>query len=82
MDKATYIKEAKRQNAVYKKTGKWDVKDSYESRPKVEKATTIKAQPISQKKVEIKTKLDPKELQAKVPSGKKAPAAKPTNLRS
>jgi hypothetical protein len=78
MDKASYIKEAKRQNAVYKKTGKWDVKDSYDSRPKVEKVSTIKTQPISQKKVEIKTKLDPKELQAQVPSGKKTPAAKPT----
>lgn len=78
MDKASYIKEAKRQNAVYKKTGKWDVKDSYDSMPKVEKVTTIKAKPISQKKVEITSKLDPKELQAKVPSGKKAPAAKPT----
>ena len=77
MDKASYIKEAKRQNAVYKKTGKWDVKDSYDSRPKVEKATTIKAQPISQKKVEITTKLDPKELKAKVPAGKKK-ASKPT----
>ena len=28
MDKASYIKEAKRQNAVHTKTGKWDVKDS------------------------------------------------------
>ena len=78
MDKASYIKEAKRQNAVHKKTGKWDVKDSYDSRPKVEKVTTIKAKPIVQKKVEITSKLDPKELQAKVPSGKKAPASKPT----
>jgi hypothetical protein len=78
MDKDSYIKEAKRQKAVHAKTGKWDVKSSYGSRPKVEKVTTMKAQPISQKKVEITTKLDPKELQAQVPSGKKTPAAKPT----
>ena len=65
MDKASYIKEAKRQNAVYKKTGKWDVKDSYDSRPKTEKATTIKAEPIVQKKVEITSKLDPKDIKAK-----------------
>ena len=76
MDKASYIKEAKRQNAVYKKTGKWDVKDSYDSRPKVEKVTTIKAQPISQKKVEITSKLDPKDIKAKVAT--KPTAAKPT----
>ena len=76
MDKASYIKEAKRQNAVYKKTGKWDVKDSYDSRPKVEKVTTIKAQPISQKKVEITSKLDPKDIKAKVAT--KPTATKPT----
>ena len=76
MDKATYIKEAKRQNAVYKKTGKWDVKDNYDSRPKVEKVTTIKAEPIVQKKVEITSKLDPKDIKAKVTT--KPTAAKPT----
>ena len=76
MDKATYIKEAKRQNAVYKKTGKWDVKDNYDSRPKVEKVTTIKAEPIVQKKVEITSKLDPKDIKAKVAT--KPTAAKPT----
>ena len=76
MDKASYIKEAKRQNAVYKKTGKWDVKDSYDSRPKVEKVTTIKAKPIVQKKVEITSKLDPKDIKAKVTT--KPTAAKPT----
>ena len=64
MDKATYIKEAKRQNAS-KKAGKgWDVKDSYGSRPKVKAATTIKPEGI--KKVEISTKLDPKQLKAEV----------------
>ena len=76
MDKATYIKEAKRQNAVYKKTGKWDVKDNYDSRPKVEKVTTIKAEPIVQKKVEITSKLDPKDIKAKVAT--KPTATKPT----
>ena len=64
MDKATYIKEAKRQNAS-KKAGKgWDVKDSYGSRPKVKAATTIKPEGI--KKVEITSKLDPKQLEAEV----------------
>lgn len=64
MDKASYIKEAKRQNAS-KKAGKgWDVKDSYGSRPKVKAATTIKPEGI--KKVEISTKLDPKQLKAEV----------------
>ncbi len=29
MSKAEYIKEAKRQKAVYDKTGKWDVKKNY-----------------------------------------------------
>ncbi len=76
MDKASYIKEAKRQNAVHKKTGKWDVKDNYDSRPKVEKVTTIKAEPIVQKKVEITSKLDPKDIKAKVTT--KPTAAKPT----
>jgi hypothetical protein len=76
MDKASYITEAKRQNAVYKKTGKWDVKDNYDSRPKVEKVTTIKAEPIVQKKVEITSKLDPKDIKAKVTT--KPTAAKPT----
>ena len=76
MDKASYITEAKRQNAVYKKTGKWDVKDNYDSRPKVEKVTTIKAEPIVQKKVEITSKLDPKDIKAKVAT--KPTAAKPT----
>ena len=76
MDKASYIKEAKRQNAVHKKTGKWDVKDSYDSRPKVEKVTTIKAKPIVQKKVEITSKLDPKDIKAKVAT--KPTATKPT----
>ena len=76
MDKASYITEAKRQNAVYKKTGKWDVKDNYDSRPKVEKVTTIKAEPIVQKKVEITSKLDPKDIKAKVAT--KPTATKPT----
>ena len=76
MDKASYIKEAKRQNAVHKKTGKWDVKDNYDSRPKVEKVTTIKAEPIVQKKVEITSKLDPKDIKAKVAT--KPTATKPT----
>ena len=76
MDKASYIKEAKRQNAVHKKTGKWDVKDNYDSRPKVEKVTTIKAEPIVQKKVEITSKLDPKDIKAKVTT--KPTAVKPT----
>ena len=76
MDKASYIKEAKRQNAVYKKTGKWDVKDSYDSKPKVEKVNVLKSQPIVQKKVEITSKLDPKDIKAKVAT--KPSATKPT----
>ena len=76
MDKASYIKEAKRQNAVYKKTGKWDVKDSYDSKPKVEKVNVLKSQPIVQKKVEITSKLDPKDIKAKVAT--KPTATKPT----
>ena len=67
MDKATYIKEAKRQNAS-KKAGKgWDVKNKGKDtplRPKVKAATTIKPEGI--KKVEISTKLDPKQLKAEV----------------
>ena len=76
MDKASYIKEAKRQNAVHKKTGKWDVKDSYDSKPKVEKVNVLKSQPIVQKKVEITSKLDPKDIKAKVTT--KPSATKPT----
>ena len=76
MDKASYIKEAKRQNAVHKKTGKWDVKDSYDSKPKVEKVNVLKSEPIVQKKVEITSKLDPKDIKAKVTT--KPTAAKPT----
>ena len=44
MNEAEYTKEAKRQNEVYKKTGKWDVKKSYPNtvKKKEEKKTTTK----------------------------------------
>lgn len=67
MDKATYIKEAKRQNAS-KKAGKgWDVKNKGKDTPprkKVKAASVIEPKGI--KKIEISTKLDPKQLKAEV----------------
>jgi len=80
MDKASYIKEAKRQNASYKKTGKWDVKSSYD-KPKAKVANTLKAKKgIDIKKARttsLETKLDPKVLKtqvAKVNSKKAEPS--------
>ena len=69
MDKASYIKEAKRQNASYKKTGKYDVKSSYD-KPKAKVANTLKAKKgIDIKKARatsLETKLDPKVLKTQV----------------
>ena len=69
MDKASYIKEAKRQNASYKKTGKWDVKSSYD-KPKAKVVNTIKSKGvkdvISKKTAKLETKLDPKVLKTQV----------------
>ena len=50
MDKASYTKEAKRQNAVHKKTGKWDVKSSYD-KPKAKVANTLKAKGVVGKEI-------------------------------
>ena len=62
MSKADYIKEAKRQTKSFKETGKWDAGGKSKTtapRKKVEAiATTIKAQPIAQKKIEITSKID------------------------
>tara|TARA_B110000483_G_scaffold164301_1_gene194559 strand:+ start:3977 stop:4915 length:939 start_codon:yes stop_codon:yes gene_type:complete len=69
MSKADYIKEAKRQTKSFKETGKWDAGGKSKTtapRKKVEAVTTIKAQPIVQKKVEITSKLDPKEIKNQV----------------
>ena len=52
MDKSSYIKEAKRQNAVHKKTGKWDAKSSYD-KPKAKVANTTKAKGVVGKDVMI-----------------------------
>jgi hypothetical protein len=69
MDKTSYIKEAKRQNASYKKTGKYDVKSSYD-KPKAKVANTLKAKKgIDIKKARatsLETKLDPKVLKTQV----------------
>ena len=66
MDKATYIKEAKRQNAS-KKAGKgWDVKGKGKDTPPRKKATASTVTPVGIKKVEISTKLDPKALKSQV----------------
>ena len=69
MDKASYTKEAKRQNASYKKTGKYDVKSSYD-KPKAKVANTLKAKKgIDIKKARatsLETKLDPKVLKTQV----------------
>ena len=66
MDKATYIKEAKRQNAS-KKAGKgWDVKGEGKDTPPRKKVTASTIKPVGIKKVEISTKLDPKQLKADV----------------
>ena len=73
MDKAAYTKEAKRQNANFKKTGKWDVKSSYAKREKVEKVTKIKPTGVTNKKVEITTKLDPKVIKKQVSKVNKTP---------
>ena len=61
MDKATYIKEAKRQNAS-KKAGKgYDVKGKgKKNTPPRKKAVASTITPVGIKKVEISTKLDPK----------------------
>ena len=64
MDKATYIKEAKRQNAS-KKAGKgWDVKGKGKDTPPRKKVTASNIAPVGIKKVEISTKLDPKALKS------------------
>lgn len=64
MDKATYIKEAKRQNAS-KKAGKgWDVKNKGKDTPPRKKAVASTTKPVGIKKVEISTKLDPKALKS------------------
>ena len=64
MDKATYIKEAKRQNAS-KKAGKgWDVKGKGKDTPPRKKAVASTIAPVGIKKVEISTKLDPKALKS------------------
>ena len=64
MDKATYIKEAKRQNAS-KKAGKgWDVKNKVKDTPPRKKAVASTTKPVGIKKVEISTKLDPKALKS------------------
>tara|TARA_R110002124_G_scaffold75869_1_gene203433 strand:+ start:104 stop:1051 length:948 start_codon:yes stop_codon:yes gene_type:complete len=69
MDKSSYIKEAKRQNASYKKTGKYDVKSSYD-KPKAKAANTIKSKGVkdvaSNKNATLETKLDPKVLKTQV----------------
>lgn len=66
MDKATYIKEAKRQNAS-KKAGKgWDVKNKGKDTPPRKKVIASTIKPVGIKKVEISTKLDPKQLKADV----------------
>ena len=64
MDKATYVKEAKRQNAS-KKAGKgWDVKGKGKDTPPRKKAVASTITPVGIKKVEISTKLDPKALKS------------------
>ena len=64
MDKATYVKEAKRQNAS-KKAGKgWDVKGKGKDTPPRKKAVASTIAPVGIKKVEISTKLDPKALKS------------------
>ena len=63
MDKAAYTKEAKRQNANFKKTGKWDVKKSYA------KKDIAKTDPV--KEVKITTKVDPTKKTTKVDPTKK-----------
>ena len=80
MDKSSYIKEAKRQKAVHKKTGKWDVKSSYD-KPKAKVANTLKAKKGIDTKVarttSLETKLDPKVLKtqvAKINSKKSEPS--------
>jgi hypothetical protein len=58
MDKATYIKEAKRQNAS-KKAGKgWDVKGKGKDTPPRKKAVASTITPVGIKKVEMSTKLE------------------------
>ena len=58
MDKATYIKEAKRQNAS-KKAGKgWDVKGKGKNTPPRKKAVASTITPVGIKKVEMSTKLE------------------------
>ena len=81
MDKAAYTKEAKRQNANFKKTGKWDVKSSYAKREKVEKVSTLTSRPIVTKKVEITTKLDPTK-KTKVTSAPKETSKRASKLRA
>lgn len=63
MDKAAYTKEAKRQNANFKKTGKWDVKSSYG------KKDVAKTDPV--KEIKITTKADPTTKTTKVTTTKK-----------
>ena len=66
MDKADYIKEAKRQNAS-KKAGKgYDVKGKGKDTPPRKKAVASTITPVGIKKVEISTKLDPKALKSQV----------------
>ena len=66
MDKATYIKEAKRQNAS-KKAGKgWDVKGKGKDTPPRKKVTASTVNPVGIKKVEISTKLDPNTTKTQV----------------
>ena len=81
MDKAAYTKEAKRQNANFKKTGKWDVKSSYAKREKVEKVSTLTSRPIVTKKVEITTKLDPTK-KTKVTTAPKETSKRASKLRA
>jgi hypothetical protein len=57
MDKTSYIKEAKRQNASYKKTGKYDVKSSYD-KPKAKVANTLKAKGVNAPEHEYTFKAD------------------------
>jgi len=73
MDKAAYTKEAKRQNANFKKTGKWDVKSSYAKKAVAKPVNEIKPTGVTNKKVEITTKLDPKVIKKQVSKVNKTP---------
>jgi len=79
MDKAAYTKEAKRQNANFKKTGKWDVKSSYAKKEKVADPVIGKSEPT--KKVAITTKLDPTK-KTKVTSAPKETSKRAAKLRA